>query len=329
MFKRRKKKLSLLGTIYLQIQRVCSHFFPGNLPGSTVSTFVLRSPGGTGPSSCAVAVFTFFTAYFVVTSSSASRTSSQSLNLGILVAESCDTTLTAKIDQLASKAFGDVRRQILQETGSASTTLSFSSTTYLFCEVRTVVKNLDDIFANGSIHAVLVLASSDLHASLVTIAEIYSKAYIPLNNYLILSPDTMALSLAPSFDQQASIMARVLDRYQWQNVYVIYTNFKSFADFAVFFYITMTFSKFNVTLGPSLQSPVSDADAARTLQLAGGTKVYRKYTRCHSGFIPGRKCHTAGRGRDSLLAVTAGCWLGLIPPTSASLCVGHFVFNRI
>lgn len=195
------------------------------------------------------------------------------LNLGILVAESCDDSFITQMKVKAEQAIVDFRHFVeLTEGASNPSPLEVNCITYSYCKTRDAISKLDSIFGNETIHAVLGVSTYDLHSSFIPLAEFYGKAYIPVNTFILTLAKTQSVSFAPKFSQRALMLSQVLDTYKWQNLHIIYTNFNYWQNFATYVYFEMTLFDFKVRIGTAVASPVTAEDASKVLLEVGNSK---------------------------------------------------------
>ncbi|XP_005104815.1 uncharacterized protein LOC101858123 [Aplysia californica] len=212
-----------------------------------------------------------------VSSTSPSPSSSNTdLNLGILVAESTDEDFLSKLQTRVDKAVSDFYNSAEYQDlnpGSSGQDFRVSCSIYQQRDTESVVSNLNNIFSNTTTNAVLSLASYDIHSSFLPLAELYQKAYIPVNAFLPPEAKTHILSLLPTFRQQAQMLSKILDLYKWQTVHVIYSKFHFWQEFSTYFYFDMSSMLFKVTLSRALESPLQTQEADDALDEAKTSKV--------------------------------------------------------
>lgn len=230
--------------------------------------------------SCAALLLSIFVLQMTVTASSASvpasSTSTSSklqLNIGILVAESSNEGFVTELQKKSSEAIVDFKRFVqLTEGDSNQILLEVNYDIYSFNTTKDVVSNLSIIFGNSTINAILGVSNYDMHRSFIPIAEVFEKAYIPVNSFILTLAKAQSTSFAPKFSQRGQMLAKVLDMYKWQNVHIIFSNFNVWQDFATYMYFEMTLLEFKVTLGQAVSSPVTSENAQIPLQDVGNSK---------------------------------------------------------
>ena len=212
------------------------------------------------------AAFLFFILVFMsstLTLSPQATTAQLDLNLGILVAESCDEQFLAKARTSIESAITAFYVTV-NATDSTASPLRVSALTYPYCGTKEVIANLDPLLSNDTIQAVLALASYDVHASFLPLAELYQKAYVALNVFLPTASFEQSASVFPSFSQMAAMLATLLDTYRWEAVFVVQTKLNKWDDFANKLFFKLSSLEFQVTLGDIL-TPSTDSASALTV----------------------------------------------------------------
>ncbi|CAG5134653.1 unnamed protein product, partial [Candidula unifasciata] len=202
-----------------------------------------------------------------------SSPSNLQLNIGILVAESSDESFITRLRQDSNKAIEDFRNFIqLTEGVSNPTPLQVNCEIFSFNSTRNALSNLDKIFSNASIHAVLGVSTYDMHSSLILQAEVFDKAYFPVNSFIFTLTKTQSRSFAPTFTQRGKMLAVILDTYKWQKLHIIFSNHNIWQDFATHLYLVMTSLDFKVTLGKAVSVPITVESAHIPLKDVGQVK---------------------------------------------------------
>ena len=189
----------------------------------------------------------------------------QDLNLGILVAESCSNDFITQAERSAQDAIRAFYAAV-NASESSPGTVRVSADTYPYCGTKEIIASLDPILSNTTIQVVLALTSYQVHASFLPLAELYQKAYVALNVFLPTASFEQSASAFPSFSQMSLMLARLLDEYRWESVFVVQSNYKKWDDFANKFYFKMSSLEFQVTLGDILEPPTDEASALAVLR---------------------------------------------------------------
>ncbi|GFR96293.1 hypothetical protein ElyMa_006294400 [Elysia marginata] len=225
---------------------------------------------------CNEAAFLFFLLVFMsstltllprVVSTQTTPQTQLDLNLGILVAESCANNFITSAEETAQSAinaFYALVNATDSTAGSSSPAVLVSARTYPYCGTKEIIASLDPILNNATVDVVLALTNYDVHASFLPLAEIYEKAYVALNVFLPTASFDQSASIFPSFSQMALMLAKLLDTYKWQNVFVVQTKLNKWDDFTNIFFFKMSSLDFQVTLGTIL-TPSTDEANARTV----------------------------------------------------------------
>ncbi|GFN89189.1 hypothetical protein PoB_001569500 [Plakobranchus ocellatus] len=187
------------------------------------------------------------------------------LTLGILVAESCSNGFIDRAEGRVQEAISDFYA-LTDSIEPDFRLLTMSAVTYPYCSTKDIVASLDAIFGNETIHAVLALTSYDIHQSFLPLAELYKQAYFALNVFVPTVVFHQSASILPSFSQRAKMLAKVLDNYRWEHIFVLQTNSKKWDDFTNRFFFEMSSLGFAVSLGDLLVPPLDQAGVVSVLQ---------------------------------------------------------------
>lgn len=213
---------------------------------------------------------------FVSSSSAWSSSSSSSqlpadIKLGVLVAESCNETFLEDLRGLLDRVLQDFNSNVV-ETTLPSVKFKVTATIFPQCSTSTVVTDLNTIFSDDTVDAILSLATYDVHSLLLPLSTFYGKDYFIVNTNLPTSWYGHTFSPFLSFGQQASMLANILDFFSWQDVFIAYTDTSFWFDFASSVHVELSSRRFNAVSNSPLSSPVTDIAAKGNMQLAESYK---------------------------------------------------------